>query len=224
MPARESPTARRARMTFVSLACGGRNRPVLFTEPTARADGVYRASHEKELKQPKRRTHEPIECLSRAQSPTEPACSKHRDDQGAASSADDGLCPKRRVIGILFAFRHIRYDLLSLLHRDAAHGGAPDFQAAGDFGFTCARAVEFPNLVGVEGCCYRPAQPLAVLPSLSQSGADSFPQNLPFEFGEDRQETGHGSASWRGQIRHLGQRDEADSKMFQFLQGSPADL
>ena len=57
-------------------------------------------------------------------------------------------------------------------------------QAAGDFGFAGARAVELPDLIGVEGRREWSAQTLAVLAGVRQAGADSFPQNLPFELGE----------------------------------------
>jgi hypothetical protein len=39
----------------------------------------------------------------------------------------------------------------------------------------------------------QPAQASAVLACMRQAGTDSFPENLPFEFGEDRQQASHGS-------------------------------
>ena len=45
----------------------------------------------------------------------------------------------------------------------------------------------------------------------------SFPQDLAFELGEDGQQSGHRSAGGRGQVQRLGQRDEADAQMLQFL-------
>ena len=46
----------------------------------------------------------------------------------------------------------------------------------------------------------------------------SFPQNLPFELGEDRQQSGHRSTGGRGQVQRLGQRHEAHAEMLQFLE------
>jgi len=67
--------------------------------------------------------------------------------------------------------------------QNAAHRGAPNAQAASDCGFARARTVELPYLVSVEGRCYRAAQALAVSAGVGQAGADSFPENLPFELG-----------------------------------------
>jgi len=77
--------------------------------------------------------------------------------------------------------------------------------------------VEFPYLVGVEGRRYRSAQALANLAGVGQAGADSFAENLPFELREDRQQGRHGSTRGRGQVQCLGQRNETDSEMLQFL-------
>lgn len=64
----------------------------------------------------------------------------------------------------------------------------------------------------------RQAQTLAALPGLGQPNAGSFAQNLSFELGEDGKQTGHGAPGWRSQIQRLGQRNEADSQMLQFLE------
>ena len=56
-------------------------------------------------------------------------------------------------------------------------------QAAGDFGFADAGTLELSHLVSVEGCGEWPAQALAVLACVRQSGAYPFPENLPFELG-----------------------------------------
>jgi hypothetical protein len=60
-------------------------------------------------------------------------------------------------------------------------------QAASDFGFADAGTLELSHLVGVEGCCEWPAQALAILTCVRQSGADPFPENLPFELGKNGQ-------------------------------------
>jgi hypothetical protein len=56
-------------------------------------------------------------------------------------------------------------------------------QAAGDFGFADAGTLELSHLVSVEGCCEWPAQALAVLACVRQSGADPFAENFPLELG-----------------------------------------
>jgi hypothetical protein len=73
---------------------------------------------------------------------------------------------------------------LGLFRQDAAYGGAPDLQLAGDFGFAGTRTVELTDLLSV--VCYREwsAQALAVLAGVGQSGADSFSEDLPFELCE----------------------------------------
>jgi hypothetical protein len=52
---------------------------------------------------------------------------------------------------------------------------------------------------------------------MRQARPRSFLHNLPFELGEDRKQAGHGSTGWGGQIQRLGQRDEADAEVFEFL-------
>ena len=98
------------------------------------------------------------------------------------------------------------------------HRGAADLQAAGDLGFADPCAMQFPDLSSVDGGSSRSAEPFSILPRMSQASASSLPQNFPFELGEDRQQASHGSTGRRGQIQRLGQRDEADTQMFQFLQ------
>lgn len=46
---------------------------------------------------------------------------------------------------------------LGLLRQDKAHGYAPDFQPAGDFGFADARTMCALCMASVEGCRQRPA-------------------------------------------------------------------
>jgi len=123
--------------------------------------------------------------------------------------------------------RNVRNDRLSYsfllaliyLGKNAAHRGAPDLQAASDLRFANASTVELPYLVGVECCRYRPTQALAVLAGVRQAGANSFPENLPFEFCKNGQQARHGSTGWGGQIQRLHERHESDSQMLQFLQG-----
>ena len=77
--------------------------------------------------------------------------------------------------------------------------------------------MQFPDLGSLEARSRRPAQSFAVLPGVRQASPSSFPQNLPFELGEDRQQAGHRATGRRGQIQRLGQRDETDAEMLQFL-------
>ena len=51
----------------------------------------------------------------------------------------------------------------------------------------------------------RPPQPFPVLPRLGQASPITLPQNLSFEIGEDRQQTGHRSTGGRSQVQCLGQ-------------------
>jgi hypothetical protein len=64
---------------------------------------------------------------------------------------------------------------------------------------------------------FRPAQTFAILPSLRQANPSSFPQNLSFELREYGKQTGHRATGGCGQIQGLGQGDEADAEMIQFL-------
>ena len=77
--------------------------------------------------------------------------------------------------------------------------------------------IQLPNLDGPKARRHWPAELFTVLPGVRQARPRSFPQNLPFELGEDRQQAGHGAAGGRGQVQCLGQRDETDSEMLQFL-------
>lgn len=52
-----------------------------------------------------------------------------------------------------------------------------------------------------------------------QAGPGSSPQDFPFELGEDRQQSGHGATRLRGYVQRLGQRNESNTQMFQFLKG-----
>jgi hypothetical protein len=54
---------------------------------------------------------------------------------------------------------------------------------------------------------------------MRQSGAHTFPQNLPFELSKDGQQAGHGSTSGCRQVQRLGQRHETNVEMIEFLQG-----
>jgi hypothetical protein len=77
--------------------------------------------------------------------------------------------------------------------------------------------MQFPDFRSVYGRGCRPTQPFPVLPRMGQASSSSLPQNLSFELGENREQTGHRATSWRGQIQCLGQRHEPDAKMLQFL-------
>jgi len=77
--------------------------------------------------------------------------------------------------------------------------------------------MQFPDFGGEYGRGCRPTQPFSVLPSMGQSGPRSFPQDFPFELGEDRQQSSHGATRRCGQIQCLGQRNEANTEMLQFL-------
>ena len=101
--------------------------------------------------------------------------------------------------------------------QNPANRGAADLKAAGDFGFADAGAMQFPDFRSVYGRGCRPAQPFPVLPGWAKPSPRSFPQNLPFELGEDGQQSGHGATGWCGQIQRLGQGNEPDAEMFQFL-------
>jgi len=91
-------------------------------------------------------------------------------------------------------------------------------QAPGDFGFADAGAVQFPDFRRVYGRGDRATESFAVLTSLGQTRASSFAQNIFFELRKNCKQSRHGATSGRGQIQWLGQRDEADSEMLQFLQ------
>jgi hypothetical protein len=71
--------------------------------------------------------------------------------------------------------------------QDTTHGGAADIETAGDFRFADSGPAQFADLIGVQSRGCGPAQTLAVLPGMSQSGAHAFPQYLSFELGEDGQ-------------------------------------
>ena len=70
--------------------------------------------------------------------------------------------------------------------------------------------MQFPDVRSVLGGGCRPAQSFSILPRMRQAGSSSFPQNLPFELGEDRQQTGHRSTGRRRQIQRFGQGNEAN--------------
>jgi hypothetical protein len=78
--------------------------------------------------------------------------------------------------------------------------------------------MQLADFHSVYGRGRRPTQSLAVLPRMRQACASSFPQDLSFKLGEDSQQAGHGATSWCGQVQSLGQGNEADAKMLQFLQ------
>ena len=54
---------------------------------------------------------------------------------------------------------------------------------------------------------------------MGQAGPSSFPQNFPFELGENSEQAGHRTPGGRSQIQRLGQRHEADAEMLQLLEG-----
>ena len=127
---------------------------------------------------------------------------------------DDGF-----VVDAVFADRVSLRASSSLRSQDSAHRGAADLQPAGDLSFADAGAMQFPDLE--PPCCrrgHRPAQALAILPGLSQASASSLAQDLAFELGEDRPAVLPWRDRGRGQIQRLGQRNETDAEMLQFLQ------
>lgn len=83
--------------------------------------------------------------------------------------------------------------------------------------------MEFPDFRSVYGSGCRPAQPLTVLPCLSQSSKGSLAQNLSFELRKNCEQPSHGTPRWRGQIQSFGERNETNIKVLEFLQGLRAD-
>ena len=63
-----------------------------------------------------------------------------------------------------------------------------------------------------------PTQPFSALARMGQASSRPFAQDLPFELGEDRQQAGHGATGGCGQIQRLGQGNEADAEVLQFLE------
>jgi hypothetical protein len=53
---------------------------------------------------------------------------------------------------------------------------------------------------------------------MSKSRSGSLPQNLFFKLGEDGQQAGHSATGWGGQVQCLGQGNEANAQMLQFLE------
>jgi hypothetical protein len=78
--------------------------------------------------------------------------------------------------------------------------------------------MQFSDFGSVYGRGCRPPQPFPVLARMRQAGLGTFPQNLPFELGEDGQQASHSSTGGRSQVQRLGQRYETDSQMLQFLE------
>jgi hypothetical protein len=103
--------------------------------------------------------------------------------------------------------------------QNAAHRGPADLKPAGDFSPGDAGAMQLADLGGVQSRRNWPIQLFAVQPSLRQSGARPVTQDLTFELGEDGQQTRHGTTGRSCEIQRLGQRDETDTEMLQFLQG-----
>ena len=52
---------------------------------------------------------------------------------------------------------------------------------------------------------------------LCDSGLHAIAEDVPLEFGEDREHAGQGSAARRGQVERLAERDEADPECAQLL-------
>ena len=100
-----------------------------------------------------------------------------------------------------------------------AHRGAADVETACDFGFAYAGAAQFADLIGMQSGGKGSAQTFAVLSGMGETSPNALAQDLALELGEHGQQCGHGTAGRRGQIQRLGQRDEADAEMLQFLQG-----
>src|ERR1700733_13229375 len=107
---------------------------------------------------------------------------------------------------------------IALRCQNPAHRSTADLQPPGDLGFGDAGAVQSPDLGGVESRSYRAAEAFAILPSMSQSGPGSFPQNLSFELSEYGQQTGHGASGRGGQVQRLGQGNEPYAQILQFLE------
>jgi hypothetical protein len=53
---------------------------------------------------------------------------------------------------------------------------------------------------------------------MGQTGADALAQDLAFELGEHREQTGHGAACGCGEIECFRKGNETDSEMLQFLE------
>src|SRR5579863_251576 len=108
--------------------------------------------------------------------------------------------------------------VISVPVQDTADGGAADAEPASDLRFADAGAMEFADLVGAEAGGKRAAQGFAVLPGMSQTGANPLAQDFAFELREDCEHGSHGAAGRSSQVEGLGQRDEADAEMLQFLE------
>ena len=72
-------------------------------------------------------------------------------------------------------------------------------------------------MIGFESGREGAAQTLAVLSRMGKFGTDPFAENLSLELGEHSQQSGHGPAGGRSQIESVGERDEADAEVIQFL-------
>jgi len=79
--------------------------------------------------------------------------------------------------------------------------------------------MQFPDFGSVYSRGCRPAQSFPILPRMRQARSRSFAQNLTFELSKDRQQAGHGAACRSCEIQRFGQRHEAHSEVFQFLEG-----
>jgi|SRR5271156_5446861 len=101
--------------------------------------------------------------------------------------------------------------------QNPAHRGAADVKAAGDFGFAHASAVQLPDFRSVNGRGSRPTQPFPTLPGLSQPSSSPLPQNLPFELGENGEQSSHRATGWRGQVQCFREGNETYAEMLQFL-------
>src|SRR5262245_27983117 len=53
--------------------------------------------------------------------------------------------------------------------------------------------------------------------TMCQAGLGPFPQNLSLKLSEDGEQAGHRATGRRGQVQCLGQGNETDTQMFQFL-------
>jgi hypothetical protein len=53
---------------------------------------------------------------------------------------------------------------------------------------------------------------------MNQASTRSFAQNLAFELSKDGEESSHRATGWRSQIESLGQRNETNAKILEFLQ------
>jgi hypothetical protein len=84
--------------------------------------------------------------------------------------------------------------------QNPANRGATDLQPAGNLGFAETGPMQFSDFRSVHSCGSRPTEPFAVSTGVGQACPGSFPQDFPFELGEDGQQARHGAPGWGGQV------------------------